>query len=146
MTRSILFCSMGLSGALLLAPAASSQTTTPQRTAAMCVPPGSNGFAACPPARPGQAIRLQVATTNLPIDAINLVFVEDAPAGRAPRTANAFIPPSRSRDGSYEVTVPAELCATGRGTTGNFEVQRIFGAVDDTPAIPQSLGTLVITC
>jgi hypothetical protein len=145
MTRSILF-PLGLSGALLLAPAAMSQTTANQKTAAMCVPPGGNGFAACPPARPGQAIRLQVATTNLPIDAINLVFVEDAPAGRAPRTANAVIPPSRSRDGSYEVTVPAALCATGRGTTGNFEVQRIFGASDDAAGTPQSLGTLTVTC
>jgi hypothetical protein len=86
-----------------------------------------------------------VATTDLPIDAINLRFTENAPAGQAPRTATEIIPASRSRDGSYEVTVPAELCTTGRGTTGSFEVQHVLNEFNDT-VVPKSLGTLTVAC
>jgi len=143
MTRSILIA-LGLPGALLLAPAALSQTST-AKPVALCVPPGGIGFAPCPATRAGQTIRLQVATTDLPIDAINLRFTENAPAGQAPRTATEIIPASRSRDGSYEVTVPAELCTTGRGTTGSFEVQHVLNEFNDT-VVPKSLGTLTVAC
>ena len=63
-------CSLALTSMPAIA-----QDTSPQATkAALCIPPGSKAPVACGTAKAGQTIRLQVATTDLPIDPINLLF------------------------------------------------------------------------
>jgi hypothetical protein len=134
-------CGIALSGAAALAQAPSSQP----KTAALCLPPGATAPVACGTARAGQTIRLLVATTDLPTGPIDLLFAEEAAPGTAPRTASLTIPPTRSRDGSYDVDVPRELCGPGRGA-GMFEIQRITKTFSEEAVTPHSLGTLTVAC
>lgn len=131
--------------ALTSMPVIAQDTSPPATKAALCIPPGSKAPVACGTAKAGQTIRLQVATTDLPIDPINLLFTEQVAAGQAPRTASLTIPPDRSVDGSYDVNVPRELCGPGR-QAGSFEVQRILTTFSENAVTPQSLGTLTVAC
>jgi len=140
--------SLALAGALSLAlpnPAISQAGRAP-KSAAMCLPPGATAPVACGTARAGQTIRLQVATTNLPTGPISLQFSEEGADGRPGRTASLVIPPAISRDGAYEVTVPAALCAGGRGQAGNFEIQHLMSTFNQSETIGRSLGTLAVAC
>jgi hypothetical protein len=146
MTRRFLVPAAGLACAFLPVQPATAQPAPTAKPAALCVPPGASEFAPCAPARAGQTIRLQVATTDLPTSAINLLFTEQAAAGQPARTATETIPASVSRDGSYEVTVPRELCASRPGSTGSFEVQHVFTAFSEGAVTPKSLGWLTVAC
>ena len=113
---------------------------------ALCLPPGSPTPVNCGTARAGQTIRLQVATTSLPRGPINLTFTEETDGSQSPRTASLTIPPALSRDGTYEVTLPRTLCAAGRDKMGNFEIQHLMSAFNETEATRRSLGTMTIAC
>jgi hypothetical protein len=140
--------SLALAEALSLAlptPASGQAGKTP-KSVAMCLPPGATAPVPCGTARAGQTIRLRIATTNLPTGPINLVFTEDVASGQASRTAGLTIPPAISRDGGYEVTVPAALCASGRDRIGNFEIQHLMSTFNQAETTSNSLGTLTVAC
>lgn len=122
----IRIASVAFSGTLLVALPGSSEAQTGRtpKSVALCLPPGGRP-APCGPARAGQTLRLQLATTSLPTGPIQLRFVEEAPPGRSARTAVVIVPPARSLDGGYEVTVPSELCAGSRSSEGQFEIQML---------------------
>lgn len=140
--------SRALAGALLLQlpTSAAGQAGSTAKSAALCLPSGVAAPVACGTVRPGQTIRLRIATTSLPTGPINLLFAEEAPAGQAPRTAGLTIPPTRSRDGGYEVTVPATLCGAGPGQAGQYEIQHLMSTYNQAETTRRSLGTLSIAC
>ena len=140
--------SLALSAALLLVlpTGASGQAGKSPKSVALCLPPGSTKPVSCGTARAGQTIRLQVATTSLPRGPINLMFTEEVQASQVPRTASLTIAPTISRDGSYEVTVPRQLCTTGRDRMGNFEIQHLMSTFNQAETLSRSLGTLTIAC
>lgn len=140
--------SLALAGAFLsLMPGgALGQAGKTPKPVALCLPPGSPTPINCGTVRAGQTIRLQVATTSLPTGPIYLLFAEEAQYNVASRTANLTIAPTISRDGGYDVTVPAALCAAGRGTTGIFEVQHLMSSPGDADTNRRSLGTVTIAC
>ena len=114
--------SLAIAGAVLalLPNQASGQGGATPKPAALCLPAGATTPVACGSARAGQTIRLQVATTSLPTGPISLLFAEAGASGQAARSANVIIPPARSRDGGYEVTVPRELCSRRPRPHGQF--------------------------
>ena len=126
MTDFIRIAGVAFSGALLFGfpDSSEAQISRTPKALASCLPPGGRP-APCGTARAGQTLRLQLATTILPTAPIRLRFVEEAPAGRSPRTAVVTVPPERSLDGGYEVTVPGELCAGSRSSEGQFEIQML---------------------
>lgn len=148
MANRFAIASLALAGALSLAlpTSAAGQAGKSPKSIAICLPPGGTAPVPCGTARAGQTIRLQLATTSLPRGPINLLFSEEATAGQAPRTASVIIPPSISRDGGYEVTVPSALCAAGRDRMGNFEIQHLMSTYNQAETISRSLGTVAIAC
>lgn len=148
MAHNIAIASLALCGALSLAlpTAAFGQARKAPKSVAMCLPPGASSPVACGTARPGQTIRLRIATTSLPTGPISLSFSEDVAEGQAARTASLTIPPARSRDGGYEVTVPRTLCAGARDRMGNFEIQRLMSTYNQAETTSEPLGTLTIAC
>ena len=140
--------SFALFGALLLslptgAPGQAGKTPKP---VALCLPPGATTPVNCGSARAGQTIRLQIASTIMPTGPIDLLFTEEAGAGQSPRTARITIAPTRSRDGGYEVTVPRQLCASGRDRMGNFEIQHLMSTFNQAETTIRSLGTITVAC
>ena len=148
MAHRIAIASLALAGALSLAlpTSASGQAGKTPKTVAMCLPPGATSPVPCGTARPGQTIRLRIATTNLPTGPIKLVFTEEAASGGASRTASLTIPPAISRDGGYEVTVPRALCAAGGERMGNYEIQHLMSTFNQAETTANSLGTLAVAC
>lgn len=141
------FASLLLPAALLAIPTgAAGQAGKAPKTVALCLPPGSPKPEPCATSRAGQVIRLQVATTRLPRGPINLLFTEEATAGQTPRSASVTIAPAMSRDGSYEVTVPRQLCAASRDRMGNFEIQHLMSTYNQAETASRSLGTLTVAC
>ena len=146
MSWNIPILSLGFCTVMAAAAPVAAQTSEQPKSVALCLPPGATTPVACGSARAGQTIRLQVATTSLPTGPIDLLFTEEGAAGRAPRTASITIPPERSRDGGYEVTVPPQLCTAGRDRMGNFEIQHLMGTINESETIRRSLGTITIAC
>jgi hypothetical protein len=146
MTKVTRIAAFAFSTMLLALPSeASAQATAATRSEATCLPPGGNP-APCGTARAGQTIRLRIATTNMPTGPITLLFAEQAAPGQAPRSASLTIPPGRSRDGGYEVTVPRTLCVAARDRMGNFEIQRLMSTYNQSETTRDSLGTLTVAC
>ena len=137
---------LACAGLLALPTASPGQSGKTPKSVALCLPPGSTKPVNCGAARAGQTIRLQVATTRLPSGPINLIFTEEVEASQAPRTASITVAPTMSRDGSYEITVPRQLCAQGRDRMGNFEIQHLMSTFNQAETTSRSLGTITIAC
>ena len=146
MTKVTRIAAFAFSATLLALPSeASGQATAAPSSVAMCLPLGGKP-APGGPARAGQTIRLRIATTNMPTGPITLLFAEETAPGQAPKSASLTIPPGRSRDGGYEVTVPRALCAGTRERTGNFEIQHLMSTFNQSETTSDSLGTLTVAC
>lgn len=150
MTDIARIASVAFSGALLIALPSSSEAQISQttKTLAPCLPPGGRPVP-CGTARAGQTLRLQLATTSLPSAPIQVRFVEEAPAGRAPRMATVIVPPERSLDGGYEVMVPGELCVGSRASEGQFEIQMLTSNIqnaENTGGDANSIGWFQMRC
>jgi hypothetical protein len=132
-------------GLLALPGAAQPQAGMTPKPVALCLPPGGKP-APCAAARAGQTIRLQVATTNLPNGPIQLRFAEETSGRQPPRAVSVTIPPVRSLDGGYDVRIPPEICAGGRSSQGQFEIQNLMSTYNQAETAVRSLGTLTIAC